>query len=97
MAVPAFPEHSECTGIVFRLPSGQATHNWCFNSAVVHAQMYVVGRAALNSMASLMLQDDPDRDEQKTPARPPRSEFSSSWGHFSALWTAIPGPRSEPN
>jgi hypothetical protein len=38
----------------------EATHNWCFNSAVVHAQIYVAGRAELNAMAYLMLQDEPD-------------------------------------
>jgi hypothetical protein len=38
----------------------EATHNWCFNSAVVHAQLYVAGRAELNAMAYLMLQDEPD-------------------------------------
>lgn len=45
----------------------EATHNWCFNSAVVHAQMYVAGRAELNATAYLMLQDDPAEDAEASP------------------------------
>ncbi|MBM2615640.1 hypothetical protein JIG36_08755 [Actinoplanes sp. LDG1-06] len=46
----------------------EATHNWCFNSAVVHAQMYVAGRAEMNALVYLMLQDDPEPGESSGPA-----------------------------
>lgn len=34
----------------------EATHNWCFNSEVTRAQIYVAGRAELNATVYLMIQ-----------------------------------------
>lgn len=45
----------------------EATHNWCVNSAVVRAQLFVAGRAELNATAYLMLQDEPDPADRAAP------------------------------
>jgi hypothetical protein len=36
----------------------EATHNWCFSSAVVHAQLLVATRAQINAIAYVALGDD---------------------------------------
>ena len=36
----------------------EATHNWCFSSAVVHAQLHVATRAQINANAYVALSDD---------------------------------------
>jgi hypothetical protein len=39
----------------------EATHNWCFSSTVIQAQVCLVGRAQINALAYSMLEDDPEK------------------------------------
>jgi hypothetical protein len=50
----------------------EATHNWCFSSPVVQAQLHLATRAAINSTAWIALCDPPDdetAEDQSSPAR----------------------------
>ncbi len=46
----------------------EATHNWCFSSPVVQAQLHVATRAAINSDAWIALSDPDDAVDQNSPA-----------------------------
>ncbi len=46
----------------------EATHNWCFSSPVVQAQLHVATRAAINSQAWTALSDPDDAVDQNSPA-----------------------------
>ena len=71
----------------------EATHNWCFNSAVVHAQMYVAGRAELNAMAYLVLQDDPDPARRAAPGKASPTLMLQLLGQAARATVGDPRPR----